>query len=765
MQSNRRLDLINKELKTGLATAEISIAKKIEQINKDTIKRDMFYQIYVDADTVITSLASAFQGNPKANNDSIQTMRTWLNDKLKITNNLLTDYLVENLSQGGFLVASQTGTGKWGQSKNLHIGVDQVNRRFTFIKNADSSITFTEVYFIESILDSLTLEEKSEKSPVALVSITLKIKVVDGKIQNEIISDNTLLYDNSVAHIFDESYGAVETFIEITPEERKNVPSMQIIHTTGRKRDNLDATLEECNHYYKNDIERGRVIMHLSPDELADSGIKDTYQQDLFSAPISLISTANPNLLLPSKESGKVIIYKNADGKIFADGVIGPIDLTTDLSDSSKKITIPGTILSRYEWSDGDWELQYMGVTDIRLKKLLLAQYPEFAEARKNDDEHNKIILQIGEVHIRPTPAQALLGKERDKVEAKLDKLKPSAQTFIENLPVLPVGGKLGHDVPKCTLDLPTFKNALINTVKQKDNVDISSITMNNNKLIVTANSNISLFKNLGLKRVNNEYHLEIVKPYTLPNPSDPLLAVYIKVGLEQKAINVSPLFTTTEIKSFESQAVAKRENRIISVPNINNNAEQNVLKAIQNVNKYLSKRSQDTSGFFSFFFNSYSGVDYYNRRDSWKLILVELDKFLNKTITIDELTKFIRGQADKFDNGFRTEYRNCLVHLHDALLKLPAQRLDNYLLTRVCNYRTMYYQMDCLKQDKKAYSHEYSIFSTSPREIALKQDIKRDKKIYTEYYEKLDKDDQKDFLNLSEENKAENTNIKHFIH
>ncbi|OCH98619.1 hypothetical protein A8135_11080 [Legionella jamestowniensis] len=120
----------------------------------------------------------------------------------------------------------------------------------------------------------------------------------------------------------------------------------------------------------------------------------------------------------------------------------------------------------------------------------------------------------------------------------------------------------------------------------------------------------------------------------------------------------------------------------------------QRLLNSLTKINRYLSKRAGETSSFLKFF-GSYTGVDYYGRRNSFRDLL---DRMRSRE-SIDTIIQCIDEHLPYFSNGRRHDYADSLKELKAALIeykKFDSSVFEVGLIQEtLTSYQSLYDSMD----------------------------------------------------------------------
>lgn len=134
------------------------------------------------------------------------------------------------------------------------------------------------------------------------------------------------------------------------------------------------------------------------------------------------------------------------------------------------------------------------------------------------------------------------------------------------------------------------------------------------------------------------------------------------------------------------------------------------LLGCLSAINNYLKTRASKTSGFLSTLFNSYSGKDYYFRRDSFCEILKIL-----KEGKISDAIKRIDEDYIKVNKGFfsKNQYAGHLDSLKKALNEFVESKaqLQKAVCEKIESYHGLYEKMAAYTETVKAYNNSYKFF------------------------------------------------------
>ncbi len=347
----------------------------------------------------------------------------------------------------------------------------------------------------------------------------------------------------------------------------------------------------------------------------------------------------------------------------------------------------------------------------------------------------------------------------------------------------LPVSGHIGSKADDCTIGIDTFKAELKKHSKDRH---LEVIVKNNsaNKLnlrIYTNKPSIAVFSNMGIKQQADErgllyYPIEILRQdkSLAPEPTDPLLGIKIndKSG-QKKSIDVTHLFNTDEIRHFIKQGenTPILNTAIAATTSTAPHPGDPILAAMQKINDYLTKRATATNSVLTYFFNSYTGNDYYNRRDNWLKILKEFNKCSNGEINKVHLLYIIDREANIFNVGFSKDYYKHLTELKEVIANSPGLNLDNSLKQKIHSYHQMYAHMKMYTASTLHYMQRDAAIgeqNSGKRNTLLKNEINlvaREKLLYEAQYNLLDANDKKHFLNAKKEHMSEYHNLDNLGH
>ncbi|MBX3708364.1 MAG: hypothetical protein KIT56_10315 [Gammaproteobacteria bacterium] len=160
-----------------------------------------------------------FGGKKALSDDTKPNTETILNTDPEIL-----EYIQNYAHQHGFLYTSMIQTTATLFSKGINPNVSK--KRFDFIRNHDGSITFIERFYINKYNEQLPsglakapITSSKPDRPIAIGVTASTIRVEDGKIEHEFLSDKILLVDPLGEKLFNHNDGILEEKYHCTPEE------------------------------------------------------------------------------------------------------------------------------------------------------------------------------------------------------------------------------------------------------------------------------------------------------------------------------------------------------------------------------------------------------------------------------------------------------------------------------------------------------------------------------------------------------------------
>lgn len=439
------------------------------------------------------------------------------------------------------------------------------------------------------------------------------------------------------------------------------------------------------------------------------------------------IQTINPGIEIDSHQ-GNIQISRERNSKIIA-SCIFPIYLKKN----DPSIKFPGSISCTYEYNTTDhtWEIKSARTTDIRLKKLCNGEYNEFTSDKNpaHEIQHSLEIL--------------------------------AQQKFT-------VSGRLAAPSKNLTITHATLTNGLQNE-SGDPTLTISPDPGEENSIIIKTTKQLKSLENLGIQKNNDTYKLQISKPDKDIAPrTGPILGMTVTVKNVSQSLDITHFYNTQELKAFSQNALAQ-PHKPLNLPNVN------LFESIREINQYMKNRAGETSGFLSFFADSYSGKDYYLRRDNWTKILDKLNEYAAKQPAtqqdLDDLTNFIDTQSNdkhiKKDTFFsRNNYSALLQKLKTTLEANLNTPIQPDLKNKISNYKNLYAQMKRNEDVTALYQQKYSIiddYTSNQNHTVLRDQVAHERALYDLQYKLLDEGDKKDFMDMKEEFDSEYNNIRHY--